>query len=195
MRFPLIQYLFRIIRLNTKKQITKTKMKIKMYLNNKVDKNKGKIAFIILCSGILAIASLYIGFLTPLEFGVRKALASEIENTTFEGANTPKIAEFEQICPSEDGIQKFVWCLLDKEGLTLEEKIKAVSIIECESKWNPSAFNSKTDDFGLWQISYQYQIKTEKTTIACAMDIECSTKFAISLYREWGNSFKAWTCN
>lgn len=156
-------------------------------IDNLVNKNKGKIALISLLSGLLTITSVY--------FAYSRVAFAEVVTSTTSSPKTALEAKSDQICPTGGDIKVQVWCLLDKYGLTLEEKIKAVSVIDCESKWNFNAFNSKTDDFGLWQISYPHQIKTGKTTIACSMDIICSTDFAMKLFLENGRSFKLWSCN
>lgn len=158
---------------------------IKNKIDQFINKQKGKIALISLLSGLLVIGSVYFAF--------NKVYAKTVTLPITE-QKTPQIAGIERICTTTEDIRTQVWCLLDEYGLTLEEKIKAAMIIECESKWNPNAFNSKTDDFGLWQINYYHHIKNGKTTITCAMDIECSTEYAVKLYREWG-SWSAWTCS
>jgi hypothetical protein len=88
-------------------------------------------------------------------------------------------------------IKEQVWDLLDSYGLTIDEKIKAVSIIDCESKWDKYAVgvNKTSRDYGLWQINSVHKLSKE-----CMFDIECATKWAVEKYRK-DKSWKAWTCN
>lgn len=63
-------------------------------------------------------------------------------------------------------------------------------IITAESGWNPSAIGDQGRSFGLWQINL-YNPKGEKVhniTEKCALDIYCSTEYAIKLI----NSPRSW---
>jgi hypothetical protein len=89
-------------------------------------------------------------------------------------------------------IKEQVWALLDNYGLSLDEKITAVEIINCESKWNEYAINKNrngTFDVGLWQINDVHKLNRK-----CSFDMECATKWAIEKYKKEGN-WNAWVCN
>ena len=88
-------------------------------------------------------------------------------------------------------IEEHVWAIMDEYGLTLDEKIKAVSIINCESRWNPYAVGDNSKSFGLWQIHEGYHPEVGR---ACSFDVYCSTRWALEKYQKDG-SFKAWSCN
>lgn len=97
---------------------------------------------------------------------------------------------------AELSVREQVWKILTEEGkLSFDEAMKGMYIVECESGFDVNAYNRTTDDFGVWQINYDHQIKAGKTTIACAMDYVCATEYAIKLYRESKNSWKLWVCN
>jgi len=88
-------------------------------------------------------------------------------------------------------IKEQVWDMLDSYGLTIDEKIKAVSIIDCESNWDRYAVgvNKNSKDWGLWQINSVHKLSKE-----CMFDVECSTKWAVEKYRK-DKSWGAWTCS
>ena len=89
-------------------------------------------------------------------------------------------------------IQEYVFQEVEK-ALGMKEAIKAVSIVQCESGWNPEATNvnkDKTIDRGLWQINNHFQ---KQVSGACAYDYKCATKEAIKIYQKRGN-WSAWVC-
>ena len=147
-------------------------------IDNFVNRNKGKIALISLLSGILTIACVY--------FAYNRVYAETINSATLS-SDAPQIAES---CVKGE-IEAYVWCLLKKEGLTLEERIKAVSIISCESKWNQYAIgvNKNSLDLGLVQLNTQYYKNRE-----CSFSIECSVKKMVEIYRQRKN-WTAWVCS
>jgi hypothetical protein len=95
---------------------------------------------------------------------------------------------------SEKSIQEQVWQMLEGYGLSFEERVRAVSIIQCESGWNQYAINKNTDgsfDTGLWQINNK--IHGKSITRGETFDVEISTKYAMELYKKHG--WKVWICN
>lgn len=134
-------------------------------------------------------------------FKIRKWLAFLlfvcIALTGFAGVmfdfNTYAVAEVNVEIPAKDNrtIKEQVWDMLDNYGLTIDEKIKAVSIISCESNWDKYAVgvNKNTRDYGLWQINSIHKLSKE-----CMFDVECSTNWAINKYRKDGN-WNAWVCS
>ena len=88
-----------------------------------------------------------------------------------------------------------VWDILTEEyNLTLTEKIKALSIIDCESKWNPYAINKNLDgsyDIGLWQLNEKYHDITRE----CGFDVYCSTRYAMDKIYLPQKNWDAWICN
>lgn len=105
------------------------------------------------------------------------------------------VAEVNVEIPQSDGrtIQERVWDMMDEAGFSLDQKIKAVSIVECESNWRPEARyinkNAKSVDRGLWMINDVYH---KEVSNACAYDWECATREAIRIIKEQG--FKPWVC-
>src|SRR3990167_3614330 len=80
--------------------------------------------------------------------------------TYMERLTTPAIAQIapERLKLPEMSVQEHVWHLLrDEAGLSFEEAIKAMSIVDCESKWNKEAEQYKRNevgvDRGLWQFN------------------------------------------
>lgn len=64
-------------------------------------------------------------------------------------------------------------------------------LIQCESRWKTDVV-SRTQDYGLWQIS---RIWHSEVSVECDLDFKCSTKEAIRIYKQSGNSFRQWSCN
>ena len=93
-------------------------------------------------------------------------------------------------------IEEHIWYILDKEyHLSFKEKIEAVAIIQCESKFDPYAINknlSGSYDLGIWQINEKHH---PDITRACAFDVFCATQYALDkIYLKQGN-WSAWTCS
>jgi len=106
---------------------------------------------------------------------------------------TPYTGKSEQIKVVDMTIADHIWNIFTEEyNLTLNEKITAMRIIDCESRFDPYAINKNTDgsfDLGLWQINEVYHDITRE----CAFDVYCSTRYAMSIYKSW-DSFEAWVC-
>ena len=99
--------------------------------------------------------------------------------------------------PRQLTLKEHVWKLLTEEGgLTFDEAIKGMAVVDCESSWDKNAEQYKRNtvgvDRGLWQINSHFH---PEVTGACSYDVYCSTRAAIKIYRAWGNSWKAWTCS
>ena len=88
-------------------------------------------------------------------------------------------------------ISEHVWDLMDEFDFTLDEKIRAVSVMLCESNANPYAIGDGGMSTGLWQIhrGYHKDITVEET-----LDVYASTRWALQKYRDSGNSWELWTC-
>ena len=91
-----------------------------------------------------------------------------------------------------EGLSMKDWVIerLYKEEIDI---IKAVGIIECESRWNPFALHGNKDgtiDAGLWQTNLTYHPEID---IMCAMNYRCQTEAVIPIILKKG--FKPWTCN
>ena len=104
-------------------------------------------------------------------------------------------AEVNVIKPVEDNrtIQEKIWEMLDEYGLSLDEKIKFVNVISCESRWNEYAINKNKDgsfDLGLFQVNEKYHPQYGRE---CLMDLECNLKAAMEIYKKSG--FGAWVCS
>lgn len=101
-------------------------------------------------------------------------------------------AEINVAKPVEDNrsISEHVWEIMDEFDLSFNEKINAVSVIQCESGWNPYAIGDGGKSLGLWQIhrGYHPDISPEE-----CFDVYASTRWAINKYLQDG-SFEAWTC-
>lgn len=134
------------------------------------------------------------GQITEFEFKARKALKGEIGlNYT---APRLKQANFTS--------KEAIWGLLEKTDLTFDEKIKAMSIIECESRFNQYAIGINNNglgiDLGYWQINEKFhkkrvEEKYGKPFREVAFNLELSTDYALTLFYENGRSFKLWSCN
>jgi len=97
-------------------------------------------------------------------------------------------------------VEEHIWYLLDKEfGLSFKERIQAMAIIQCESRFNPYAINSnggKSLDLGVWQINETVHNDKEGYSRACSFDVYCSTRFAMEkIYLAQGRSWNAWMCS
>jgi len=117
--------------------------------------------------------------------------------------NVPKVVEDNRT------IKEHVFSLLiDECQIPFDEVVSAMAMIErCENPswdefdWN---INSPTKgcpngsvDWGIWMINDCYQLKnfdSRSELVRCATDTYCATRYACRLYREWGNSWEAWTC-
>lgn len=105
--------------------------------------------------------------------------------------NVPKTSETAIL-----SVQEHVWKLLTEEGgLSFDEAIQGMAIIQCESRWDKMAIGINTDhskDLGLWQISEKYH--SDKLTREEMFDVYASTRYAIQLYKDWGD-WSAWVCS
>ena len=101
--------------------------------------------------------------------------------------STPKSA------PQPDkSIQEHVIGIMQNEfNLSWPEIAEAISIISCESSFNPYAIGDSGKSTGLWQIhsGYHKDITTEQT-----FDVYASTRWAIKKYIASGRSWKIWSC-
>lgn len=104
----------------------------------------------------------------------------------------PKVSKMEDL-----SLKQHVWKLLTEEGgLTFDEAMEAMAIIKCESNWNKMAIGVNRQglgmDLGLWQINTKYH--EGKISREEMFDVYASTRYAIELYKSWGN-WNAWVCN
>jgi hypothetical protein len=99
--------------------------------------------------------------------------------------------------PQDDNrtIKEQIWTMAESAGLTLDQRIKLIEVISCESKFDPYATNynakSKTYDLGIaqWNIHYNPHISKE-----CAFDWKCAVDEMIKEYKKSGNLNK-WVCS
>jgi arginine utilization protein RocB len=87
-----------------------------------------------------------------------------------------------------------LWYLLDLEyKFSLEEKIDAMIIVKCESKFDLYAINVNRNgslDLGIWQINE----RIHKLSRECMFDMYCSTEYAINQLYAKNKNFSAWVC-
>ena len=97
----------------------------------------------------------------------------------------------------------------NESNISFNDIIKGMAMIErCENpNWRRFAYNHNSatagcpygsTDWGIWQINDCYQLKNfenKDDLIECATDVYCATRYAIKLYRDWDNSWNAWSCN
>ena len=143
-------------------------------------KHCGQFAIIAtIACGIIYIAGQYFGLLNDVQ-AVISPLGYEKEVVV------------EEVIPELSVQEHVISIMKDEYGLDWTEIADALSIIRCESRWNPYAINKNKGgsyDLGLWQINEKYhEIERE-----CAFDVFCSTRFAMDIYQSWG-SWKAWIC-
>lgn len=89
-------------------------------------------------------------------------------------------------------VQEQLWSLLEQHGLTLEERIEAMAIVRCESRYNQYAINKNKGgslDLGLWQLNEKYNPTVSRD---CAFSVQCSTARAMEIYRKRG--WQPWVC-
>jgi len=127
------------------------------------------------------------GLLAQVCWATANLVAYPVDYEVVESITVPR-ADKEEI-----NIREYVLNEVEKAGLSRRE---ANAIIECESNWNTDAHkvnwdNKKGVDRGLWQISSLFH---KEVSNKCAYDFRCSTKEAIRINKEWGNSWCAWSC-
>lgn len=120
------------------------------------------------------------GQITEFEFKARQALNGELGlNYTAERLKSQNLS-----------IKEHVWKLLTEEGgLTFDEAIEAMAVIELESHWDVYAIGDNGLSHGLWQI---HEPSHPNISRACKFDVYCSTREAIKIYKEWGGWY-AWS--
>ena len=94
--------------------------------------------------------------------------------------------------PSEDNrtVQEHIWDLLNNESdLTFEEKLLAMNIAHCESRFDPYAIGDNGMSTGIWQIHRGYHPEITKEQ---SFDVYWSTRQAIK-WMEAGEWSK-WSC-
>ena len=76
-----------------------------------------------------------------------------------------------------------------------EDCVTALSISWCESLHNPRAFNAKTIDNGLFQISTYYWKESFSSQLwAQRFEVEASTKMAAYIVNNTRQGWQLWTC-
>ena len=77
-----------------------------------------------------------------------------------------------------------------------EDSERALSVVKCESGFNPNAYNGKntngSTDGGLWQINSVHDKHLEKLGLD-KFDPEDATEYARMLYE--ANGFRDWVCH
>jgi len=88
-------------------------------------------------------------------------------------------------------VQEHIWDIMTNEyHLSLMEKVKAMAIVDCESKFNPWAIGDNGKSLGLWQIHTGYH---KDITPSDCFDVYASTRWAIEKYQHNGN-WNIWSC-
>lgn len=124
---------------------------------------------------VVIIAVAYIATITPVQ--------AQRYDLTIGGWKQPENAEM--------SLSEHVWKLLTEEaGLSTEEALTGLMIINLESNWNPYAIGDNGLSHGLWQI---HEPSHPEVTRECKFDVYCSTRAAVKIYRDWGNSWTAWS--
>ena len=119
-----------------------------------------------------------------------KQFTALVGDITIAPVNAYMVSTISPACGSIS-VEENLWVELDIYNLTLQEKIKAVSIVNCESRFDLLAIGvnkNGTKDLGLWQIN-----DIHKLDRACAFDLECATNWAVNKYHKDGN-WSAWVC-
>lgn len=94
-------------------------------------------------------------------------------------------------------IQEHIWGILkDEYYLSTDEIITAMTIIKCESKFDPYAIGVNTNgskDIGVWQVNEPSHRDKKGYSRACMFDVYCQTRFIMdNIYSESG--WNPWTC-
>jgi len=112
--------------------------------------------------------------------------------------NIPSIASIPPVeAATELSIEEYVFEEVKRE-LGLSEAIKAVSIIQCESKWKPDIViiePNETISLGLWQINTVHNKKSSPNYISNIdkLDYKKATLWAIQKRKNDGN-WSSWSC-
>lgn len=81
-----------------------------------------------------------------------------------------------------------------ERGLSDQETVKLLKLIDCESKFDQWALHSNRDgsiDRGLYQISNKWH---KEIDTQCTFDLVCSTNKVIDIYKK-DKSLRQWACN
>ena len=154
-----------------------------MYQKQKTKKHRGKllktkIALSALAVWFILLAAGYINLITP-----ELAKANELVKIPISHNNVKKVSVEEQ-----------VWNIMDARGLTLQEKIKMATVIQCESAFNQYALNKNSN--GSWDTGVaQWNSKAHaEVSRECSFNVECAINKMIDLYRHDKN-FHQWNCS
>lgn len=111
-------------------------------------------------------------------------LISPLASPIVEAKETVRVS-----CETPKG---YLECKVYKGEITWEEHDKLYKIIDCESKWNPNAINTKnkngTYDRGLFQINSVHKTLTNED----AFNFKKNIDFGIKLFKSQG--LKPWVC-
>jgi ABC-type uncharacterized transport system permease subunit len=153
-------------------------------LENLLNKYKGKLAFIVLASGILTIISLYSIITVPLH-------AKVWAMNTFNLAPMPERV-IKDVLPELSAKEK-IWSMLENSKLTVDQRLKVMEVIKCESGFNQYAIGLNKNgslDLGVAQWNEAWH----KLDRSCAFSVECSINKMIDTYLKEGNLNK-WICS
>lgn len=100
--------------------------------------------------------------------------------------------------PEPTDMKEWVLWRVAKDGI---DPYEAYMIIQKESLWDDQNTGINTGaipsvDMGLWQLNTtRFHSKKTKHYISptCAYEYKCATEEAIKIYKDWGNSWGAWT--
>lgn len=163
--------------MNFNKQLRKQNRKAKFYafVEHQTKRNlKALIVLLVMLCGIIA-------------------MDTEVKKMAIE--TFPAYAETVKSEPLKELTNKeIVWKIMTEEyGLSFDEAINGMSIVKCESNFNPYAINKNKDgsyDLGEWQINDR--IHGKSINRADSFDVYKSTRYAMELYKK--HSWNVWVC-
>ncbi len=94
-------------------------------------------------------------------------------------------------------VEKYKLFLLENLNYNIEEYRLLNRVIWCESRWKVDAYNSKTDDYGLFQINLFWDKKAEELKLDYKNNWQDNIKLGIWIFKNsgiqnWSWSKKCW---
>lgn len=162
------------------------KIKIKRYntKRRKQERLKWKLIMVVTILGVMGIGISYVNSITPVQ--------AESYDLTLETSprGVQQATEVKEMTVKEHVMH----LLVDEGGLSFDEAVTGMAIVNCESRWDSYAIGVNKDgskDLGLWQINEKFHGK--KISRAESFDVYASTRYAVGLYKSWGG-WDAWSC-
>ena len=119
--------------------------------------------------GIASIGISYIGNITPTQVLAYDTVTLDVKHT-------------ETSVTAPQSLQSHVWNLLLEE-MSFEEAMVGMAIVHLESHWDAYAIGDSGQSVGLWQI---HKPSHPNITTECRIDVYCSTRAAIAIYKTSG---------